>query len=184
LTDTQLRNTAVPVSGTVTANQGGTWTVQPGNTANTTAWKVDASATTQPVSGTVTANAGTGTLTVNDAPITTGGLSIYRNLDTNATGVNIKSSAGQIYTITMANSAVADRYVKIYNKASAPTVGTDTPVMTIFVPKISNVGYREIDIPKGLPLSLGIGIGCTTTAPDASVTNPSANDVIAHVFYK
>ncbi|MBZ5540693.1 MAG: hypothetical protein LAN61_09265 [Acidobacteriia bacterium] len=27
-----------PVSGTVTANQGGTWTVQPGNTANTTPW--------------------------------------------------------------------------------------------------------------------------------------------------
>ncbi len=58
-----------PVSGTVTANQGGTWTVQPGNTANTTPWlttisqggnaatvtasnalKVDGSAVTQPVS--------------------------------------------------------------------------------------------------------------------------------------
>jgi hypothetical protein len=32
--------------------QAGTWTVQPGNTANTTAWKVDGSAVTQPVSGT------------------------------------------------------------------------------------------------------------------------------------
>ena len=53
-----------PVSGTVTANQGGTWTVQPGNTANTTAWKVDGSAVTQPVSGTVTANAGTGTFNI------------------------------------------------------------------------------------------------------------------------
>lgn len=42
-----------------TASQSGTWTVQPGNTANTTAWKVDGSAVTQPVSGTVTANAGT-----------------------------------------------------------------------------------------------------------------------------
>lgn len=36
--------TAVP------ASQSGTWTVQPGNTANTTAWKVDGSAVTQPVS--------------------------------------------------------------------------------------------------------------------------------------
>lgn len=35
---------AIPVS------QSGTWTVQPGNTANTTAWKVDGSAVTQPVS--------------------------------------------------------------------------------------------------------------------------------------
>lgn len=40
------------------AAQSGTWTVQPGNTANTTAWKVDGSAVTQPVSGTVTANLG------------------------------------------------------------------------------------------------------------------------------
>lgn len=32
--------------------QSGTWTMQPGNTANTTAWKVDGSAVTQPVSGT------------------------------------------------------------------------------------------------------------------------------------
>jgi hypothetical protein len=29
-----------PISGTITANQGGTWTVQPGNTANTTPWLV------------------------------------------------------------------------------------------------------------------------------------------------
>lgn len=38
----------------IPASQSGTWTVQPGNTANTTAWKVDGSAVTQPVS-----NAGT-----------------------------------------------------------------------------------------------------------------------------
>ncbi len=36
--------------GTTAVTQSGTWTVQPGNTANTTAWKVDGSAVTQPVS--------------------------------------------------------------------------------------------------------------------------------------
>lgn len=41
-----------PVSGTVTANQGGTWTVQPGNTANTTAWLVTGTGGTFPVTGT------------------------------------------------------------------------------------------------------------------------------------
>lgn len=41
----------------IPASQSGTWTVQPGNTANTTPWKVDGSAVTQPVSGTVTAAA-------------------------------------------------------------------------------------------------------------------------------
>lgn len=48
---------ATSIAGTLTVathavTQSGTWTVQPGNTANTTAWKVDGSAVTQPVSGT------------------------------------------------------------------------------------------------------------------------------------
>ncbi len=43
---------AVTNAGTfaVQAAQSGTWTVQPGNTVNSTAWKVDGSAVTQPVS--------------------------------------------------------------------------------------------------------------------------------------
>lgn len=36
--------------GSHAVTQSGTWTVQPGNTANTTAWKVDGSAVTQPIS--------------------------------------------------------------------------------------------------------------------------------------
>lgn len=45
--------------GTINARQTGTWTVQPGNTANTTAWLVTGTGGTFPVTGTVTANAGT-----------------------------------------------------------------------------------------------------------------------------
>ena len=45
-------NLNATVSGTVTANQGGTWTVQPGNTANTTAWLVTGTGGTFPVTGT------------------------------------------------------------------------------------------------------------------------------------
>jgi hypothetical protein len=41
--------TAIAIA-THAVTQSGTWTVQPGNTANTTAWKVDGSAVTQPVS--------------------------------------------------------------------------------------------------------------------------------------
>jgi hypothetical protein len=74
---TDASGSTQPVSGTVAATQSGTWTVQPGNTANTTPWlatisqggnsatvsaggalKTDGSASTQPVSGTVTANQG------------------------------------------------------------------------------------------------------------------------------
>lgn len=72
--------TAVPISGAVTvtsgtvaATQSGTWTVQPGNTANTTAWKVDGSAVTQPISGTVSISGTSpvsGTVAVSNLPTT------------------------------------------------------------------------------------------------------------------
>jgi hypothetical protein len=67
--------TSTTITGTVAVTESGTWTVQPGNTPNTTPWlftvnqggnsaivtaagalKVDGSAVTQPVSGTVTVN--------------------------------------------------------------------------------------------------------------------------------
>jgi hypothetical protein len=53
-------------SGTLAATQSGTWTVQPGNTANTTAWKVDGSAVTQPVSSLDTRPA-SGNITIVDS---------------------------------------------------------------------------------------------------------------------
>jgi hypothetical protein len=69
-------NLNATVTGTVAATQSGTWTVQPGNTANTTAWLVTGTGgtfpvtgtfwqTTQPVSGTVTANQGGAPWSVN-----------------------------------------------------------------------------------------------------------------------
>jgi hypothetical protein len=48
---------AVTQSGAWNVGQTGTWTVQPGNTANTTAWKVDGTGGSFPVTGTVSVNA-------------------------------------------------------------------------------------------------------------------------------
>lgn len=45
-----LKRIRTLLSSALSVVQSGTWTVQPGNTANTTAWKVDGSAVTQPVS--------------------------------------------------------------------------------------------------------------------------------------
>src|SRR6516164_463146 len=51
-TTTQPVSGTVGISGTVAATQSGTWTVQPGNTANTTAWLVTGAGGTFPVTGT------------------------------------------------------------------------------------------------------------------------------------
>lgn len=45
-----------------------------------------------------------------------------------------KSTAGNLFEITVSNPTATPAYVKLYNKASAPTVGTDVPIMTITAP--------------------------------------------------
>jgi hypothetical protein len=66
---------------------------------------------------------------------------------TNAT--SLKASAGQAYSIDVFNVAAYPVYLKLYNKASAPTVGTDTPIATIPVP--AGGGYsREYKIRLGI----------------------------------
>lgn len=72
------------VTGNPGVSQSGTWTVQPGNTANTTAWKVDNSAVTQPASIANGSDAATGTTT--DA----------RNSATDTTAVSVISVLKQI----------------------------------------------------------------------------------------
>jgi hypothetical protein len=118
-------------------------------------------------------------LAVNQSPTTTGGCSIYRSISlVTSPGICIKASAGQVYGWYIANNASSVRYVKFYNKATAPTVGTDTPVMTLAVPAnaAANVAY-----PHGIAFATGIGIGATTGVADNDTTAPSANDVIVNI---
>lgn len=132
-------------------------TVQPGNTANTTPWLVTQS------------------------PAATGGLSLYRNINLVATGVSIKGSAGQVKWYYIANNAATARFVKLYDKASAPTVGTDTPVLTLEIPSGS---AANVSVPDGLQFTLGIGIGATQLVADNDTTAPSANDLVVNIGYK
>jgi len=195
---------SLTVDGTVGATQSGTWTVQPGNTANTTAWKVDGSAVTQPVSGTVSVNAlPAGTNNIGDVdvltlpaiptganvvgqvglePRTSGGLSISRTLSaasTNATSV--KASAGQVFGYYLFNANAATRYLKLYNKASSPTVGTDTPVATIPIPAGA---AANVEFTQGVAFATGIALALTTGIADADTGAVAANEVVVNLFYK
>lgn len=141
--------TGANVIGAVTAS--GTWTVQPGNTANTTAWLIE--------QRTGTTNGST-TSTVNAAATT------------NAT--NLKATAGMIYGISAMNASAAIKYVRIYNKATAPTVGTDIPILVVAIPATSS---KEIVFPMGLKLATGIGYAITGAAAATDATAVAAGDV-------
>lgn len=101
---------------------------------------------------------------------------------TNATLV--KASAGTLTTITAINlSEEAVSYLKIYDKASAPTVGTDVPVMTIPIPTNSLGAGVTISIPNGITFSNGIAIAVTSLVADSDTTAILADEVVINLTY-
>lgn len=115
-------------------------------------------------------------------PNTTGGTSDYHLISANTTNAqSIKASAGQVYGYDFGNNGAADAYVKLYNKASAPTVGTDTPYRTIYVPKGARVSYHSV---VGMALGTGIAIAITGAMADSDTTAVAANQVSIAVEYK
>lgn len=87
-----------------------------------------------------------------------------------------KASAGTVYTIEAMNTTAAVKYLKLYNKATAPTVGTDTPFRTIALAP-SNT-RSVVHFPNGLYLNAGISFALTGAAADADATVLVAGDVV------
>jgi len=110
------------------------------------------------------------------------GHKVYRNINLLATGQLIKGGYGRLTGWHFVNQAAAARYVKLYDKATAPTVGTDTPKMTVALAATSQRDFPIDD--DGVEFLLGIGIGATTGIADADTGAPTANDVVVNVFYK
>lgn len=118
-------------------------------------------------------------------PGTTGGCLIQRVLSaatTNATSV--KASAGQVYGMYAHNINASPRFLKLYNKASSPTVGTDTPVMTLPIPGNANGAGFVLPLDNGVTFSTGIALAITGAVTDADTTAIAANDVVVNLFYK
>jgi hypothetical protein len=97
---------------------------------------------------------------------------------TNATSV--KASAGKLFGVTVYNTTAAAKFLKLYNKASAPTVGTDTPVMTIPVPANGVAGYSN---PIGKAFATGIAYAITGAVADSDTTQTAVDDVTGALDY-
>lgn len=53
---------------------------------------------------------------------------------------NLKTTSGIIGLVTVYNLAAAPAYIKFYDKATAPVVGTDVPVFVVMAPGNANGG--------------------------------------------
>ena len=97
---------------------------------------------------------------------------------TNATSV--KASAGRVVGYHLTNNTAAVKFIKFYNKASAPTVGTDTPVATLVLPAS---GQLFAELTGGLAFATGIAYAITGAIADADTTAVAANDVHGYIAY-
>ncbi len=155
---------------TVSAIEDGTTRGRYVTVSASNALKVDCSATTSPVSM---------------APATSGGCLISRVLSAASTNsTSVKASAGQVYGWYITNINASPRYVKLYNKASGPTVGTDTPVMTVLVPGNAAGAGTNVEYNNGIAFATGIGLGITTGVADNDTGAVAANEVVVNLFYK
>lgn len=181
LTDAELRATPVKVDDDATQVQLAELLLDTDNLALILAAIADGT-----LRGTVTITDGSGpvtvdgTVTANLQPVTSGGSSLYRNLDLGVTGQVVKNGVGQIYGYFIANLGNANRYIKLYDKATAPTQA-DTPVATypLGAGEKANVAF-----PNGLAFAAGISLRATTGLADNDVGAPTANDVVVNLNYK
>jgi hypothetical protein len=92
------------------------------------------------------------------------------------------TGAKSLFTIDVSNDSATKFWLKIYNKATAPTVGTDVPVLRYLVPANTML---EIQIPQyyGAYFSLGIGYAATGLVADSDTTAITAGSVVT-INYK
>lgn len=116
---------------------------------------------------------------------TSGGMTLTSRLLSSAATTNptvAKASAGRMYRIEAYNTTASVKYLKLFNKASSPTFGTDTPVRTIpLLPGVTTVrDWSDI----GYYFSAGISWGITGALADNDNTALAAGDVTCvHIDY-
>lgn len=113
------------------------------------------------------------------------GLTLHRLAAALATTNSNLVAAGtkKLLAGVVTNLSAAIKYLKIYNKATAPTIGTDTPQVTIAIPVGQSISLSQYFGQYGHYCSLGIGYGITGAFGDADTTALAAGDVQLSLQY-
>lgn len=113
----------------------------------------------------------------------TGALTLNRVTSAATTNASVnKGSAGRLFKLVISNGSASVRFFKVYNKATAPTVGTDIPILVVLCPagQCTQVSFGEVN---GVYCSAGIGLAITGAMADSDTTAIAAGDVTATILY-
>ncbi len=143
----------------------GTYATEPIPAAQATA--------TQPISGAVTLTSTTVNPVVPSTPY-------FVNSAATTNGALVLTGTSNLSSFYATNEGASVAYVKLYNKATAPVVGTDVPEMIIPVPAAvggvpgvanPNIGFH------GFRFALGLGVAITRYAVHTDTTAVGAGEV-------
>ena len=142
-------------------------------TSGTQNWRfVLGSYATEPIPATQThAVTQSGTFTI--TPLTPTSYNLNSAATTNA--VSMKASAGTLFSLNAYNYSASIRYLKLYNKASAPTVGTDVPILVVPLPADSIINIDTGAL--GMRFATGIAFAITGGEADNDTTAILAGDI-------
>jgi len=97
----------------------------------------------------------------------------------NATVVNAGPTLLSAWFIR--NLAAANRFVKLYDKATAPDPTTDVPAAIFGLP---TSGFSDECVPEGIFFKNGLSFVMVTGAVNTDKTVCAANDVILNLFWQ
>ena len=134
----------------------------------------------------VTVSSGTVTTVTTVTGVTTAGTPaapatpvIINSLAT-TNGQLVLTGTSGLQALYATNSGATAAFVKLFNKATAPTVGTDVPAMIISVPAAVSGVPGAVEITPGFNgyrFALGLGLAITGAAADADTTAVAAGQV-------
>lgn len=119
----------------------------------------------------------TNPLVVTSAPVTSSSPTVLSRVASSAASGNpavAKNAAGNVSLWTGINTTGAIVYLQIYNKATAPVLGTDTPYLTVAIPANGRVFDAA---PNTVRNSTGIAFAFTTDV--AGATGAAAGAITA-----
>lgn len=105
----------------------------------------------------------------------------YKLISANSTNSTlVHAGTTRLASYFVSNQNASARFVKLYDKATAPTVGTDVPKWTIAIPggSAANLSFAE-----PILFVLGLGIGTTTGVADADTGAVAATEVVVNLGY-
>lgn len=95
----------------------------------------------------------------------------------------LKAAPGKLFSLDFYNISAGARYIKFYNKSTAPVVGTDLPVLLFPIPAGARFALNTF-VTHGVDFSVGIAFALTQAAADADATALALRDVFGAIVFE